>query len=296
MATGAGWIALVLALCPSGPSVAAPPGGVPRLSGRILFQSRVEGRWQLFVLDPATAVRTRLGRSNGDDQYASFSPDGRSIAFESTRDGKPGIWVADDDGSDARRLAESGGECHDPTWGHDNTYVAYDCKRKDGHEIYRLDLAANRETRLTRSIWRSVLPHWSPDGRRVAFTRNQLGWDVYRMNADGSDIVVLSPDGGNCRPDWSPDGRRIAFVSDRADGKGDVWVMNADGANPVRLTRSGDTYDYDPSWSPDGAWIVYQSARDKAGPWRLEAMPAAGGTPVVLSPAGVDDRFPDWGR
>jgi Tol biopolymer transport system component len=268
---------------------------MPRPAGRILFQSRADGRWQLFLLDPATGIRTRALRSAGDDTYPSFSPDGRSILLESTREGSPAIYIVGEDAS-ARRLTPLGDDCHDPAWGHTSGYVAYDCKRRDGHEIYRLDLASNLETRLTRSVWRSVLPSWSPDGRMVAFTRNQLGWDVYRMNADGSAIRAISPEGGNCRPDWSPDGRRIAFVSDRADGKGDIWLVDADGRNPVRLTLSGETHDYDPSWSPDGAWIVYQSARDKAGPWRLEAIPSAGGTPMVLSPPGVDDRFPDWAR
>ena len=39
-------------------------------------------------------------------------------------------------------------------------------------------------------------------------------------------------------PTWSPDGRKIAFVSDRA-GKGEIYVMNADGSGKRRLTRNG---------------------------------------------------------
>jgi Tol biopolymer transport system component len=34
-----------------------------------------------------------------------------------------------------------------------------------------------------------------------------------------------------------PDGTRIAFTSNR-DGDFEVWVMNADGTNPINLTRN----------------------------------------------------------
>jgi TolB protein len=35
---------------------------------------------------------------------------------------------------------------------------------------------------------------------------------------------------------FSPDGRRVAFASDRA-GSYDVYVMDADGQSPTRLTN-----------------------------------------------------------
>ncbi len=47
---------------------------------------------------------------------------------------------------------------------------------------------------------------------------------------------------------WSPDGTKIAFNSDR-DGNSEIYVMNADGSNPTRLTNNPDS-DSNPSWSP----------------------------------------------
>lgn len=283
---------------PEGASQTAPTERTDRaaLQGRILFQSRVDGRWQIFLLDLASRARTRLSRSAGDDIYPNFSPPGDWIVFESARDGVPAIYRMRSDGGATERLTTGEEGCHSPCWGPGGARIAYDCKRRSGEEIYVLDLATRRETQITDSLWRSILPHWSPDGSRIAFTRNELGWDVFGMNADGSAIRTLTTEGGNCRPDWSPDGKRIAYVSDAEDGKGDIWAMDADGGNKQRLTQDSGSYDYDPSWSPDGTWIVYQTTVDKKkGPWSLAAIPASGGTPVRLSPEGADDRFPDWG-
>src|SRR3954463_15286948 len=56
-------------------------------------------------------------------------------------------------------------------------------------------------------------------------------------------------------PAWSPNGRLIAFSSTR-DGNGEIYVMNADGTRPRRLTRN-PLDDTDPTWSPDGRRIAF---------------------------------------
>ncbi|MCX6557350.1 MAG: hypothetical protein NTW95_07990 [Candidatus Aminicenantes bacterium] len=76
---------------------------------------------------------------------------------------------------------------------------------------------------------------------------------------------------------------------------GDVWIMDADGRNKMRVTCSDDSHDYNPAWSPDGRWIVYETTKgSKNGPWSLAVIPATGGTPALLTPPGADDRYPDW--
>src|SRR5437016_14627292 len=50
---------------------------------------------------------------------------------------------------------------------------------------------------------------------------------------------------------------RIAFTSDR-DGTKQIYLMNADGSNPTRLTR-GPASNSNAAWSPDGTKITFIS-------------------------------------
>jgi Tol biopolymer transport system component len=273
---------------------AAAPAARPR-QGIILFQARVAGFWQIFSLDLSSGMRTRLTRSSADDVVANASADGSWIVFESSRSGTAAAWRMRVDGSEPERLTAAGIECFDPCWGKGGRSILYSSRRSGRENIFELELATRRERQLTDSFWRNILPTLSPDGTLIAFARNKLGWDVYRMNADGSAVRAITAKGGNCRPDWSPDGRRIAYVSDVADGKGDVWTMDADGGNKMRVTHGDDSYDYNPAFSPDGRWIVYETTKSsKRGPWSLAVIPSGGGTPLLLTPAGSDERYPDW--
>ena len=263
--------------------------------GIIVFQSRLDGFWQICSLDLSSGARTRLTRSTADDITPSVSPDGSWIVFQSSRSGSADIWWMRADGSGVERLTDPGFECFDPCWSGDGSFILYSSRRSGRENIFAMDLSTRRERQLTDSFWSSILPSMAFDDSAIVFARSKLGWDIYRMNGDGSNVKALTAKGGNCRPDWSPDGKRIAYVSDVADGKGDVWTMDADGGNKRRVTPGDDSYDYNPAWSPDGLWIVFETARgSKDGPWSLALIPATGGTPILLTPSGADDRFPDW--
>lgn len=69
-----------------------------------------------------------------------------------------------------------------------------------------------------------------------------------RRVLDGSNYYVRNARGESRTLTGSPDGTKIAFSSDR-DGNFQIYVMNADGSAPTRLTDN-TAHDGAPAWSP----------------------------------------------
>ncbi|GAB2995467.1 amidohydrolase family protein [Psychrosphaera aestuarii] len=101
------------------------------------------------------------------------------------------------------------------------------------------------------STWSNLDVH--PNGKTIIF--DMLG-DLYTMPINGGKAtpLVLGYD-WNMQATYSPDGSKIAFLSDR-DGMMNVWVMNADGSDPVQITKQTSHTIHTPTWSPDGQFIA----------------------------------------
>jgi hypothetical protein len=150
-------------------------------------------------------------------------------------------------------------------------------------------------------------PAWSPDGSRIAFVRfREGGAGIWVMNADGTGARRITDggpdvDGTDLGPAWSPDGSRIAFAREgrpakAATGNTDIYVVNADGTDLVRLTDD-PMMEYAPTWSPDGSRIAFEAYDLATGgnppsPLRLYMMNADGTDMEALGPENVEG--PSW--
>ena len=82
--------------------------------------------------------------------------------------------------------------------------------------------------------------------------------DIYTMRANGTSQTRLTtnPQRLYFGPSWSPDGHKIAFAFGPGDGMTNLYVMNADGTNPIQLTHLTLNC-YLQQWSPDGTRLVF---------------------------------------
>ena len=200
------------------------------------------------------------------DGSPSWSPDGKQIVFHVFEQGIADIWVIGSDGENPRNLTNHDALDGYPDWSPDGRQITFSSDRDgaekieawENREVYVMNADGANPINLTNNPAWDGGPDWSPDGKQIAFFSNRDdNREVYIMNANGTNLINLTNHPADDRhPDWSPDGLRIAFSSNR-DGdwekkpndNWEVYVMNADGTNPINLTNH-PAWDSSPSWEP----------------------------------------------
>lgn len=178
----------------------------------------------------------------------------------------------------------------------------------DGNtDVYAMDVDGGNLVRLTDSPGWDGTPRWSPDGTTIVFASERLGAPaIFVMDADGTNVVSLT-DGSSpsLMPAWSPDGSQIAFVSTQTyqiqmqggrqevDAGFELWVMDADGTNHVRVTGNPDDQSLYPTWAPDASRIAYMQVGDDV---RIHAKAPDETTGSTVLSDGLEGRHwtPAW--
>lgn len=130
---------------------------------------------------------------------------------------------------------------------------------------------------------------------RIAFGLDATGdWEIYTMEADGSDLRRLTYAAGVDRePDWSPDARKIAYIGERS-GIAELYTMNADGSGVRQVTSLGlpSANIGGPDWSPDGKRIAFHADID--GNVDLYTISPSGSGLARLTTDLRPERNPSW--
>lgn len=144
-----------------------------------------------------------------------------------------------------------------------------------------------------------VVPTSPPVGNLPRFG----GVVLFESDRDGNPEIYSTDDAGRIKrltnslsadtqAVWSPNMQQIAFTTNR-DGQNEIYLMNADGTNPVNLTNN-PADDQQPTWSVDGQWIAFTTNRDRN--YEIYLLRLSNYVLLNLTNNPANDTQPDWMR
>lgn len=271
----------------------------------------------IYLKQVNSRVVTQLTSDPAHDAMPAISPDGSRIAFTSNRAGSWDIFVMPIAGGRPLQItADPAHEVH-PSWSPDGSKIVFSRlgSTSGRWEMWVVD-AHNSAT--SQFIGYGQFPEWCPvagtglgGGDRILFQRSRergsRAYSVWTIDYDNGQAsrpteIASSPTAALINPTWSPDGRRLIYASIPIDGRwdartarrpsqSDLWMIDIEGTNLVRLT-DGHALDLMPAWaSPTTVYF----ASDRGGVdnlWTLDvadAIAIAQGSP---SPADTMTRNP----
>jgi dipeptidyl aminopeptidase/acylaminoacyl peptidase len=284
-------------------------------NGRIAFSSFRNAPQQttgdIFTMNPDGSDLRQLTENPADDAQSDWSPDGRDITYrirrpKSTVNFEVARMTAR--GEDHQRLTftPEGQASSQPSWFPDKSAILF---RRSGPgsvaSIWQMGPFGQDPLLRYDPTGPQLYPSLSPDMSKVMFAtttspRGDTDRAIQTVDRDGSNLTTLFDVVGayDSAPAWSPDGTRIAFESNSNAGGAnperdmEVWIMNADGSQPVQLTHNA-LHDEGPAWSPDGTLLAYSSG-DHDLRLDINVMTATGGHLRRLTDYPGRDESPDW--
>src|SRR4051812_32100899 len=163
-----------------------------------------------------------------------------------------------------------------------------------GNNVWLMNADGSGQRAITSAGGRFT-PAAGPQGRQIAYERQG---DIWVINSDGTGEHSVTNALGSTdkQPAWSPDGAKIAF-SRGIPGAGGyrIWVVNADGSNPVQMTglANPSSGDFSPSWPPAGSRIAYTSPRNSPDIFTVPLASPGSETLYVNAPTRPDAQ-PSW--
>jgi Tol biopolymer transport system component len=252
---------------------------------------------------PQTQTKpSALSGVEGSAAYPAFSADGNRLAYSErgvSKDDAYHIYTRRAPTGAVTQLTTGGANDISPAWSPDGARIAF-LRVDDGKtQVIAIPSAGGPETRIAEfpaAESDQPLPalSWSHDGQTLAAVsggEKQAPAIVLVAVANGAVRRVTTPpqgSDGDWSPAFSPDGSKLAFARSSGAEAQDLYVADADGGNPKRITfEEGLVRGI--AWAANGE-VVYAGTRAKGT--RLWRIPNAGGSPHEVIGVGFEARYP----
>jgi Tol biopolymer transport system component len=204
----------------------------------------------VFIVNADGSGLLQITTGAESDQSPAWAPDGNTVAFQRNR-GLEGtqLYLVSAQGGDPMPLTIGAM----PSWAPNGSGIGFLRGSAADRGLWTVNSDGTLLQRISTAPCTGSPPAWSPDSQYllcIAPSGLALPWSVYRVRADASESLNLTPQGVGINVySWSRAGNKILFDA-TAVGRSDVFLMNADGSGTLNLTSD-----------PQGAWQPFWIAR-----------------------------------
>jgi TolB protein len=210
----------------------------------------------LKLLDLKTRKMTTISDKPGINSGAVFSADNNTIYLTLSFGGNADIYEMNLSSGKMKKVTSHFGDDVDPSITRDGSLMAFLSNRSGRANIFTMTPTDTEKNvkRISFVGQFNAAPRFSPDGQNIVFSSwVNNGFDLFRMRADGNNLVRLTKDfGSNEEPSFSADGEFIIFSSkkliNRRQSVQNVYIMNKEGDILGQLTEDFG-HCFSPKWT-----------------------------------------------
>jgi len=238
------------------------------------------------------ATRDLTQTSNAQEQYPSWSPDGKWVAYLTDSNGENELAIRPSDGSGSQTLLThfKNGYFYNPLWSPGSDMLAFS---DNNHVLWYLNIKDKKAVRINQDKVNAMLDyHWSPDGKWLSYTKtNKSGLSqIYFYNiSDHKNTKISTGMYADGDPVFGPSGKYLFFVSSRhenptfSETEFNIATLKMDGI--YMLTLQKDEKSPFALTSDEGTPEAAIKKAAKAGSWK-----AGNSAPVKIDLDGLMER------
>ena len=228
------------------------------------------GYSDIWLMDLARGIRSRLTLSDSQEFAATWSPDNKSVVFNSDRSGVNDIYCMPTSGERAAEpLVEDAYRPSD--WSSDGRWIVFARTADDtgADDLWVVSPSPEHSPKpLTQTPFDETDGHFSPDSRWLAYSSNESGkYEVY-IRPVPQDVLHTNPGrgpktrvsrSGGASPRWRRDGRELFYLT--PDGALVAVTVSGDAA--IDVSKAQHLFNTCVTWLPTAYWeSVYDVSAD----------------------------------